>query len=73
MSKGSWDVKPSVVERMLNAVQAVGLPVARVEYDTKDGKVTVIVGKPAETATTGNESNEWDGILDGKDQTQVRQ
>ena len=72
MSKGPWDFKVRIMERMVNAVQAVGLPVARAEYE--DGKYVVVIGKPTDAAATGNTENEWDGVLEnGKDKVEISQ
>src|SRR5262245_7902942 len=70
-SKGQWQVKPRDVKKAVQAVRASGLDVARVEFD-KDGKFTVVAGKPTTTEKGNSNANEWDGVLNGKPKTEVR-
>jgi hypothetical protein len=71
MSAGGWLVRKRAVKTAVQAVRESGLEIARVEFD-RDGKFVVVAGKPAETATMGNTTNEWDGVLqNGKDQAEV--
>ena len=64
MTRGPCSFRKSDVRRVVEAVvQATGAPVQRVEVD-REGKVTVVIGKPGETP--GNIVNEWDSLLDGQ-------
>jgi hypothetical protein len=60
MSRGSLSFKQTDVTRAIKALVAAGVGVARVEID-KDGKITVVPSKSAETADLGaSERNDWD-------------
>jgi hypothetical protein len=51
--------KKTDVVRATRAVLATGLEVARVEINSKDGKITVVPGKP----DAGAPANPWDEVL----------
>jgi hypothetical protein len=52
MGHGPSSFKKADVTRAVSAVRKAGIEVARIEVDTKAGKVVIIAGKPA------GESNE---------------
>ena len=62
--------KKSDVVRIMNAVQATGLEVARVEVRA-DGLIVVVPGKPGDVGTPAGD-NEWDELLNGEHQASVR-
>lgn len=69
MSRGKASFRESEVTRAVKAVKKAGVEVARVEVE--NGKIIVIAGKPADSAT--NDKNEWDEAVYGTDQTLARQ
>jgi hypothetical protein len=66
MGRGPCTFRQRDVARAVKAVVAAGMLVERVEIDS-GGKITIVTGQ-------GNctERNEWDEVLNGPDQTQVR-
>jgi hypothetical protein len=63
MSRGSQTFRQTEVTRAVKACVAAGLGVARVEIDTKVGKITVVAGKSTEPgAERAPEQNEWDDV-----------
>jgi hypothetical protein len=62
MSRGPCTFKQNDVTRLVKALVAAGVEVARVEMD-KDGKIAVFAGKVPEALREGaRECNEWDGV-----------
>ena len=68
MSRGPARFQAADVARAVKGAEAAGKSVARVEVD-RDGKIVVVIGKPADHSA---EANEWDAEFNGKDQTQAR-
>jgi len=60
MARRGSAFKKGDVRKAVEAVKAAGETVTRVEIG-QDGKVIVIVGKPADG--TGGNKNEWDEVL----------
>ena len=60
MARGSCTFRQRDVTKAVKAVAAAGVEIARVEID-RNGKIIVIMGKPAET-TEDAERNEWDDV-----------
>jgi hypothetical protein len=60
MARGSCTFRQRDVTKAIKAVAAAGVGVARVEID-RNGKIVVIIGKPAETAEDA-QRNEWDEV-----------
>jgi len=50
------------VTRAIRAAQAAGVSVGRVEID-KSGKIVIVAGSPANSNEPGDESSEWDDVL----------
>jgi hypothetical protein len=61
VGRGKRVFRESDVTRAIRAAAKAGVSVARVEIE--DGKITVIIGKAAETVTEGNNANPWDEVL----------
>jgi hypothetical protein len=59
MGRGSCTFRQKDVARLLKAARAAGEDVARVEID-KDGRISLIMGKPTETTPV----NPWDAMKD---------
>jgi hypothetical protein len=57
--------KKTDVTRATRAVLAAGLEVARVEINSKDGKITVVPGRP-DGGSAGQ--NPWDEVLDAENE-----
>ena len=57
--RGTNRFRQNEVKRLVSAVQATGLGVARIECDAASGRISVIPGEPAETST----KNDWDKVL----------
>ena len=60
MARGTCTFRQRDVTKAVKAVAAAGVEIARVEID-RNGKIIVIMGKPAETAE-GTQRNEWDDV-----------
>jgi hypothetical protein len=61
MSRAPRTFKQTDVTRMVKAVAAAGVEIARVEVD-RGGKIVIIAGKPGEAIDTANGENEWDRL-----------
>ena len=61
MARGPATFKQRDVRAAVRAVVAAGVEVARVEVD-KEGKITVITGKPQAAENDKGGPNEWDTI-----------
>jgi hypothetical protein len=58
VSRGSWDFKPTVVVRLVEAVKkATGLPVRNVEFSLETKLIRVNVGAPGELTSVFREVN----------------
>src|SRR5262245_10891275 len=64
MAKGQLRFKQREVARAIRAAARSGVPTKRVEIDN-DGKISVILGKPDDGATNGENKNPWDEVLNG--------
>jgi hypothetical protein len=59
MSRGSCTFKQADITKAVKAVTAAGIEVARVEVD-KNGKIVIVVGKPAEANGESEIANDFD-------------
>ena len=71
MSRGPHSFKQTDVTRVVKAVRAAGVEVARVEADIKQGKVVIFAGKPVDASGEAT-TNEWDEV-NGGNPTKARQ
>jgi len=58
MSRGPSTFRQRDVKAAIKAVADAGYQVARVEID-RDGKIVVIVARPGEDQSQGNELDKW--------------
>jgi hypothetical protein len=61
MSKGSATFKKADVTRAIDAARKSGLDIGRVEV-TKDGTISIVVGKPLMPEELEEAEGEWDYI-----------
>jgi hypothetical protein len=69
--RGALTFRQSDVTRAVKAVVAAGVEVVRVEVD-RQGRISVIAGKPSGQSGDEPPSNEWDEIINDKNSTAVR-
>jgi hypothetical protein len=61
MSRGPRTFRQGDLTRVVKAVRAAGVEVARVEVD-KAGRIVVVTAKEGENQPPEGEANEWDRI-----------
>lgn len=70
MGHGPCTFKEIDLVRALRAAKKAGVDVARAEV-AKDGKIVLVLNE-ADKATADTKRNEWDEVINGTDQTEIR-